>query len=121
VTPSVETLYRIADQLGLSVGDFFGDNEHAHINRASGEKAKPGGVVQRREARKKVHLAGGVTWERLTPNPNDKVEFLHVIYQVGSASCPHDSLRRHGGKEYACILSGRLGVKIGFEEYELAR
>jgi mannose-6-phosphate isomerase-like protein (cupin superfamily) len=21
--------------------------------------------------------------------------------------------------EYACILSGRLGVKIGFEEYEL--
>jgi quercetin dioxygenase-like cupin family protein len=26
---------------------------------------------------------------------------------------------RHGGKEYGYLLSGRLGVKIGFEEYEL--
>ena len=26
---------------------------------------------------------------------------------------------RHGGKEYAYILRGHLGIKIGFEEFEL--
>jgi len=26
---------------------------------------------------------------------------------------------RHGGKEYGYIIRGRLGVRIGFDEYEL--
>lgn len=28
-------------------------------------------------------------------------------------------MMQHGGKEYAYLLSGRLGVKIGFEEFEI--
>ena len=120
VTPSVETLYRIANELHLSVGDFFNDKDHARRGRSTKERAEPNGIVQRRQTRKKVQLAGGVTWERLTPSPTSNVEFLHVIYEVGSESCPKDSLLRHGGKEYACVLSGHLGVRIGFEEYELS-
>ena len=119
VTPSVETLYRVANELNLSVGDFFSDKEHARPGRSTEERAGPNGIVQRRQTRKKVQLAGGVTWERLTPSPTNNVEFLHVIYEVVSESCPEDSLLRHGGKEYACVLSGHLGVRIGFEEYEL--
>ena len=46
-------------------------------------------------------------------------EFLVVVYNVGAESCPADALIRHGGKEYACIISGRLGIRIGFEEFEL--
>jgi mannose-6-phosphate isomerase-like protein (cupin superfamily) len=46
-------------------------------------------------------------------------EFLVVVYNVGAESCPTDALIRHGGKEYACIISGRLGIRIGFEEFEL--
>ncbi len=76
-------------------------------------------LVQRRQTRRKIQLAGGVTWERLTPTADDDVEFLYVIYEVGSESCCKDSLIRHGGKEYAYVLSGRLGLNIGFEEYEL--
>lgn len=120
VTPSVETLYRIASELGLSVGDFFGDRKDAaQGERGARDAADSHDFVQRRETRKKVQLAGGVTWERLAPSAGDRVEFLHVIYEVGSESCPKDSMLRHGGREYACVLTGRLGVKIGFDELEL--
>lgn len=120
VTPSVDTLYRIANELGLSVGDFFGDRRESAANERAGRDAgEARDFVQRKETRKKVQLAGGVTWERLAPTSGDRVEFLHVVYDVGSESCPKDSMLRHGGKEYACILTGRLGVKIGFDELEL--
>ena len=58
-------------------------------------------------------------WERLTPTSDPLVEFLFVVYEPGSASCDEDSLIRHGGHEYGYVVSGRLGVRIGFEEYEL--
>jgi quercetin dioxygenase-like cupin family protein len=41
------------------------------------------------------------------------------VYPAGAASCPDDALFRHPGREYAYVLSGRLGVRIGFQEYEL--
>ena len=120
VTPSVDTLYRFASELGLTVDRFFSDGEQSPAG-ASSSGALPASsrFVQHRQTRKKIQLGGGVTWERLTPTPDDEVEFLHVVYQVGSESCAKDSLIRHGGKEYAFVLSGRLGIDIGFEEYEL--
>jgi quercetin dioxygenase-like cupin family protein len=38
---------------------------------------------------------------------------------AGAESCDKVTLIRHGGMEYAYLLKGRLGVKIGVEEYEL--
>jgi mannose-6-phosphate isomerase-like protein (cupin superfamily) len=66
-----------------------------------------------------INLESGVTWERLTPAADTSVEFLRIVYDVGSESCPEDSLIRHGGKEYGYMIAGRLGVQIGFERYEL--
>jgi quercetin dioxygenase-like cupin family protein len=81
--------------------------------------SSPHGPVQRRQDRKRIGLAGGVVWERLTAQPDEDVDFLHVVYQPGAESCPPDQMFRHGGKEYAYVLSGRLGLQIGFERYEL--
>lgn len=123
VTPSVETLYGIANELGLSVDSFFNDDERPSPNVVSMSPtlvpAAPSKVLQPRQTRKKIQLSGGITWERLTPGPDDQVEFLFVTYQPGSESCCKDSLLRHGGKEYATVVSGRFGVTIGFEDYEL--
>ncbi|MGZ4387862.1 MAG: cupin domain-containing protein, partial [Gaiellaceae bacterium] len=47
------------------------------------------------------------------------VEFLSVVYPPGAESCDADSLMRHGGKEYGYVIRGRIGVRIGFDEYEL--
>ncbi|TAK49070.1 MAG: XRE family transcriptional regulator [Xanthobacteraceae bacterium] len=118
VTPSVGTLWSMATELGLVMDELF---RTAEQTTAASEPAGPAplGHVQRRDSRKRLRLAGGVEWERLTAQPDDDVEFLYVKYEAGAESCPEDSLFRHGGKEYAYVLEGRLGVQIGFERYEL--
>jgi transcriptional regulator with XRE-family HTH domain len=118
VMPSVGTLYAIANQLELVVDDLFRDAgaPRSERARASGDAADP---VQRGHNRNTIRLAEGVRWERLTPRPDPEVEFLKVVYEVGAESCGEESLIRHGGHEYAYMLSGRLGLKVGFEEFEL--
>jgi transcriptional regulator with XRE-family HTH domain len=124
--PSVGTLYAIANALELTFDDMFGArplSDAPPLNfPAAGSVSVEGGSaspVQRAQDRKRIRLSGGVQWERLTPQHDEQVEFLHVVYEVGAASCPEDSLIRHPGNEYAFILSGRLGLRIGFEQYEL--
>ena len=75
------------------------------------------GLAERPETRRVINLASGVRWERLTPQSDREVEFLYVVYPVGAASCPEDAT--HGGKEYGYVSSGTLGVRVGFDEYEL--
>jgi transcriptional regulator with XRE-family HTH domain len=122
VTPSVATLWSIATVLGLSVADLFSDTEDSRrsANVGSAPSApRAAGPHQRHETRPGITLAGGVRWERLTPAYDEEVDFVHVVYPVGSASCEEDALIRHGGREFGYVISGRLGVRIGFEEYEL--
>ncbi|HEY7380419.1 MAG TPA: XRE family transcriptional regulator [Gaiella sp.] len=120
VTPSVPTLWSITRALSLSVADLFSD---AELRRASATPSGDGrsapGPLQPHETRAVLGLEGGVRWERLTSTYDDEVDFIHVVYPVGSASCAEDGLSRHSGKEYGYVISGRLGVKLGFETFEL--
>jgi transcriptional regulator with XRE-family HTH domain len=115
VNPSVSTLYALVRELGLSMGDLFAADDGA-APRAASDQAGP---VVRPDDRQLINLASGVTWERLTPTSDTGVEFLFVVYDVGSESCPEDSLVTHGGREYGYVMSGRLGIRIGFDEHEL--
>jgi transcriptional regulator with XRE-family HTH domain len=120
VAPSVGTLWSITTELGLVMDELFGDAQRPTLGpEPDGGYASQQTYVQRKTNRKCVRLAGGVEWQRLTAQPDDEVEFLHVTYEANAESCPERSLYRHGGKEYAYILAGRLGVQIGFERYEL--
>jgi transcriptional regulator with XRE-family HTH domain len=110
-TPSVGTLWAIATELDIPVGDLFDGAATARTARAASSP------VQARETRKAITLAGGVRWERLTPTPDHDVDFIYVVYPVGAESCPPDALSRHGGKEYGYVISGTLGVQIGFDEH----
>jgi transcriptional regulator with XRE-family HTH domain len=123
VTPSVGTLWAMTTELGLVMDQLFRNTEHpASLTGHSADETvrRAQDFVQRGSDRKRIRLAGGVEWERLTAQADDEVEFLYVRYGPGAESCPEDSFVRHGGKEYAYILEGRLGVQIGFERYELA-
>ncbi len=139
-SPSVGTLYAIVNELGLSLDELLfqqgGSRRRPGFPAAGSSSGAPstaddggppaaqrpaGGVdpVVRRGGGKAIELASGVRWERLTPETPQDVDFLSVEYEVGGASCPEDSLMRHSGKEYGHVTSGRLGVTIGFETYEL--
>jgi transcriptional regulator with XRE-family HTH domain len=114
VNPSVSTLYALVRELGLTMGELFVDD-----GAASGQSPAGEGPVVRPDSRFVINLASGVTWERLTRDSDPGAEFLYVVYDVGSESCPEDSLVSHGGREYGYVISGRLGVRIGFDEYVL--
>jgi transcriptional regulator with XRE-family HTH domain len=120
--PSVSTLYAIVTELGVSLDHIFQVHEHelslatAAEGGADGDAGVP--VVHPAE-RHVVELDSGVTWERLTSHQHEDVDFLHVIYDVGGSSGPDERLMRHPGREYGHVISGRLGVQLGFEQHEL--
>jgi transcriptional regulator with XRE-family HTH domain len=118
VNPSVSTLWGLVTVLGLTMSDLFSEAESPQ-NLPSVRAEALSGPLTALGSRAIVNLASGVRWERLTAESDSLVEFLFVVYPVGAASCDEDSLVRHGGKEYGYIIRGRLGVRIGFDEYEL--
>jgi transcriptional regulator with XRE-family HTH domain len=121
--PSVSTLYAIVTELDVSLDDVFRvhDDELSIATAVGAESdsavvARP--VVHPTE-RHVVELDSGVIWERLTSHEHEDVDFLHVIYDVGGSSASDERLMRHPGREYGFVLSGRLGVQLGFERHEL--
>jgi transcriptional regulator with XRE-family HTH domain len=118
VNPSVSTLYALVTELGMTMSDVFGDGGPAGPQAASARRDGDG-LVARPDSRRVINLASGVRWERLTPHNDPDVEFLYVVYPIGGESCPEDALVTHGGREYGYVSSGTLGVRVGFDEYEL--
>ena len=118
VNPSVSTLWGMVSALGLTMGDLFSHVESPGLHEVAESVATPGPTTRPGE-RVEINLEAGVRWERLTAASDPVVEFLTVVYPPGAASCDEDSLLRHGGKEYGYVTSGRLGVRVGFDEYEL--
>ena len=75
--------------------------------------------VQRSSDRVSISLESGVSWQRLTAQPDHDLDFLYLTYPPGSESTPAHSLMRHNGTEYGYVVKGRLKVSIGFDEYEI--
>jgi transcriptional regulator with XRE-family HTH domain len=128
--PSVSTLYAFATELSVSIDDLlFLETDRAAAPVADPRLAERGmdvigregrlGPVQRARDRKRIRLASGVVWERLTTDSDPDLEFLYVTYEVGGASSPEHEFQRHGGHEWGFVLSGVLTVTIGFDDYEL--
>ena len=124
--PSVSTLYALANVLGMSLDELlFMDAQPVERGAVQLPSSEPPGdafpvdPVQRADSRMGIRLGSGVVWERLTTESIRNVDFLYVTYEVGGASSPEDAFQRHQGQEWGYVLSGSLGVKIGFEEFML--
>jgi transcriptional regulator with XRE-family HTH domain len=120
--PSVGTLYAIVTELDLSLDKLLRGDESAVRDDGepglSGQNGR-GGPLVHPERRKVIDLASGVRWEQLTADTEEGVDFLHAIYEVGGASTPDESLMRHHGREYGYVMSGKMGIQLGFELFEL--
>jgi len=123
--PSVNTLYALANELGVSLDELL------FVDAAPATEAVAGGAgpetsddlphdpVQRASSRASIRLGSGVLWERLTSESLRNVDFLFVTYEVGGASSPEDAYQRHQGQEWGYVLAGSLRVNIGFDEFVL--
>jgi transcriptional regulator with XRE-family HTH domain len=118
-SPSVGTLYAIVSEMDLSLDEVFSGTSDPSRRGPNGGRELPSPVVTEDE-RKEISLASGVRWQRLTRSADPNVDFLHVVYEPGGASCAEDHLMRHAGQEYGYVISGRLSVTVGFDTYELA-
>jgi transcriptional regulator with XRE-family HTH domain len=127
--PSVDTLYRLAGELRLSIDELlaqapcaagpFGQPEPAE-EPAAAEPADPSSPVLRRHQRKVIHLEEGVRWERLTHRPDPLVDFLYVVYDVGGASSSdHGAHLQHEGTEYVLVLEGTLALTLEGDTHTL--
>lgn len=114
--PSVGALVALTTELELSLTELLARPGDDPVG-TSADRESP---VLRETDRPRFQLEYGVTWDRLTPDADDQADFLYAIYEVGGASCPPDALMRHQGREYGLLLSGRLGARVGFEEYQLS-
>lgn len=126
--PSAATLYAIVAELDLSIDDLiFGSRRRAAEPPGSGTSAPAdhpaaapsAGPVLRVGERARITLDTGVVWERLTPDSEPGVEFLHTVYDVGCSSGKNHEMARHSGHEWGLVLSGQLEVLIGFDRYQL--
>jgi transcriptional regulator with XRE-family HTH domain len=136
--PSINTLFAIVSELELPVNEIVFQSSHASqpsaesLSAPNGQGSRPtearpraeepeaaASPVQRGTDRRSISLESGVSWERLTAQPDHNVDFLLLRYPPGSESTPPHSLMRHNGTEYGYVLKGRLQVSIGFEMYEI--
>lgn len=114
--PSVGTLYSIVTELDVSLDRVIRGEDYSQASTREREPDSPGPVVHP-DQRQAIDLASGVRWEELTSESEDGVDFLHAIYEVGGASTPDNELMRHTGREYGYVVSGTLGIKIGFKTH----
>jgi transcriptional regulator with XRE-family HTH domain len=129
--PSVNTLYAIVTELGLSLDELLflesravaeGTAETPQGSGPEGpapELVLPDIPVQRADDRQTIRLASGVVWERLTTASLGSMDFLFVTYEVGGASSSEDALHQHPGQELGFIVNGRLEVRVGTEVHVL--
>lgn len=119
-SPSVETLYRLAQALEIPAEALLGGQ------RQEAERRHPAGhgvlseLVVGAADRQTVELAGGVRWEMVRPAEEaaaDNVDILEITYAPRSESAP--DLTRHEGREYGLVLEGRLEVQVEDEQVSL--
>lgn len=124
-SPSVSTLYAIANELDVSLDQLlFNDRRPTNGGASSGRSRDDNSSsrvapIQRAGSRKRIRLASGVVWERLTTANDPSSDFLYVTYEVGGASSPENEFQRHSGHEWGYVLAGRLGVTVAFDDHVL--
>lgn len=117
--PSVGTLYAIVTELNVSLDHVIrGDDYDGSDRSASADEVVVSPLVHP-DNRDVIELASGVRWEELTATSDEGVDFLLATYEVGGASTPDESLMRHHGREYGYVMTGTMGIQIGFDEYVL--
>jgi len=105
--PSVDSLWRIAQSLNVSIGYFF--NEQSNINK---------NPVVRKNERKALKMSpSNHLYELLCPDLNKRIEFLHITLEPGNANV--EKLFSHEGEECGVVIKGTLLIKYGEQEYIL--
>lgn len=109
--PSLETLKRLADACGRTIGDLFVDEQDDSETAARFS-------ITRRGQRKQIRYPGsGILNELLTPDLQRQFEAIWVEAAPGATSGGHP--HSHPGEECGVIISGSMRLWIENADFEL--
>jgi transcriptional regulator with XRE-family HTH domain len=111
--PSISSLKKISEALGVSISSFFFNSGMKH------EWVKEFSPVVKKNERKILHPSLGVIYHLLSKNLRGKLEFLLAIYEVGASTGPR--LYSHRGEECALVLKGSLEIQLLNSVYRLEK
>lgn len=105
-SPSVSTLYKLADALGVPITAFFGmENERRQV------------IFVKSDQRVRVPFSRGV-WEGLGGEQfTGRVEPFVLTLESGANSGPHNMV--HSGHEFVFCLRGKLGYQVENQHFQL--
>jgi transcriptional regulator with XRE-family HTH domain len=105
-SPSVSTLYKLADALGIPITEFFAP-----------QAQKQNVLLIKADARTRIPFARGV-WEGLGgENFSGRVEPFVLTLESGASSGQHTII--HSGHEFVFCLRGQLEYLVENEVYQL--
>ena len=107
VSPSIVTLWKIAQSLGVSVGYFFDEEPKNSISP----------VITKNNRKTISASSNNAIYELLSQDLNRKIEFLYITIKAGDYSTK--DFVTHEGEECGIVIKGRLMVKTNNEEYIL--
>jgi transcriptional regulator with XRE-family HTH domain len=136
ISPSIDTLKKIANALDVSVGYFFENEEIPDPALSSQSPSKPESTVSYDQLRPDLNIVEispvvhehqrkilspgkGVNFYLLNPNLDGPIEFIYNVYEPGSGT--GKGLYSHPGSECGLILEGELVVTILDKEYRLQK
>lgn len=114
ITPTIESLKKIAAALDHPLGDFFEGPADAEKAQANGRPRIP--VVHKHE-RKLLSPGKGITFQLLNPDMSGPIELIYNIYEPGAGT--GSGQYSHPGSECGLILEGQLLITILDQEYLL--
>jgi transcriptional regulator with XRE-family HTH domain len=131
-SPSVATLYSLAQLLDVSIDELFAEEDApapaepkpAPVSRSDlgsladawpHDPGRPMLSVTRPGERHVLEMDSGVIWERLVDNTGTGLDFIEIIYPPHSSSTNDRRMLRHSGFEFGWLSEGELEVTVGFE------
>jgi len=110
-TPSVTTLYAIADVLGVSTASFFTEPNSKKDLNISTLKRSSVKVVRANRRKTLVYPGSNILNELLTPDLQGAIQMMWIVLPPGTDS--GDEPFMHDGEECGVILKGQLETWIG--------
>jgi transcriptional regulator with XRE-family HTH domain len=116
-TPSVTTLYAIAEALDVSTASFFSEPQPNNSPQGSRKQQGGGKVVRGNRRKKLIYPDTHIVNELLTPDLQGSIQMMWVVMPPGtdSGSEPFS----HEGEECGLIIQGKIEARVGDEKYIL--
>ena len=109
ISPSLNTLAKISSALKVPIVSFFTE-----------ATPKPCPITRKKQRKKTtIFSSSHVIYQLLSPDPNNKIEFLLVEIEPEQKESDENELITHSGEECGYVIKGELEVRLGKDRYYL--